>query len=88
MWFKILLVPKNMVIITKTWSLVPHDRWCKNINDENVVVINLVSTTTYCSVVEKLTTGNITWSLIVLTTKLLMTMDDHVRTFNDHRSRR
>ena len=34
MWFKILLVPKNMVIITKTWSLVPHDRWCKKINDE------------------------------------------------------
>ena len=23
-----------MLIITKTWSLVPHDRWCKNIDDE------------------------------------------------------
>ena len=43
----------------------------------NVVVINLVSTTMYCSVVEKLMAGNIMWSLIVLTTKLLKTMDDH-----------
>jgi len=43
----------------------------------NVVVTNLVSTTTYCLVVEKLTAGNIMWSLIVLTTKLLTTMDDH-----------
>ena len=43
----------------------------------NVVVTNLVSTTTYCLVVEKLTAGNIMWSLIVLTTKLLKTMDDH-----------
>ena len=73
-----------MVVITKTWSLVPHGRWSKNINDENVVVTIriavvtcLVSTTTYCSVVEKLTTGNIMWSLIVLTTELLTTMDDH-----------
>ena len=43
----------------------------------NVVVTNLVSTTTYCSVVEKLTAGNIMWSLIVLTTELLTTKDDH-----------
>ena len=43
----------------------------------NVVVTNLVSTTTYRSVVEKLTVGNIMWSLIVLTTELLTTMDDH-----------
>jgi len=43
----------------------------------NVVVTNPVSTTTYCSVVEKLTAGNIMWSLIVLTTELLTTMDDH-----------
>ena len=43
----------------------------------NVVVTNLVSMTTYCSVVEKLTVGNIMWSLIVLTTELLTTMDDH-----------
>ena len=43
----------------------------------NVVVTNLVSTTTYCSVVEKLTAGNIMWSLIVLTMELLTTMDDH-----------
>ena len=44
----------------------------------NVVVINLVSTTTYYMVVEKLTTGNIMWSLIVLTMELLTTMDDHI----------
>jgi len=43
----------------------------------NVVVTNLVSTTTYCLVVEKLTTGNLMWSLIELTTELLTTMDDH-----------
>ena len=43
----------------------------------NMVVTSLVSTTTYCSVVEKLTTGNIIWSLIVLTMELLTTMDDH-----------
>ena len=43
----------------------------------NVVVTNLVSTTTYCLVVEKLTAGNIMWSLIVLTMELLTTMDDH-----------
>ena len=76
---------KNMVIITKTWSLVPQERWCKKkLTMENVVVVvrnmvvtSLVSTTTYCSVVAKLTTGNIMWSLIVLTTELLMTIDDH-----------
>ena len=43
----------------------------------NVVVTSLVSTTTYCLVVAKLTTGNIMWSLIVLTMELLTTMDDH-----------
>jgi len=43
----------------------------------NVVVISVVSTTTYCVVVEKLTTGKIVWSLIVLTMELLTTMDDH-----------
>ena len=43
----------------------------------NVVVTCLVSMTTYSSVVEKLTTGNIMWSLIVLTMELLTTMDDH-----------
>ena len=43
----------------------------------NMVVTSLVSTTTYCLVIEKLTMGNILWSLIVLTTKLLTTMDDH-----------
>ena len=74
-----------MVVITKAWSL-----QCLMINGvkistmknvviviRNVVVTNLVSTTTYCSVVEKLTAGNIMWSLIVLTTELLMTIDDH-----------
>jgi hypothetical protein len=29
-------------------------------------------------VVEKVTTGNLVWSLIVLTTELLMTIDDHI----------
>ena len=43
----------------------------------NMVVTSLVSTTTYCSVIEKLTAGNIMWSLIVLTMELLTTMDDH-----------
>jgi hypothetical protein len=61
----------------------------------NVVVTSLVSTTTYCSVVVKLTTENIMWSLIVLTMELLqpwtttlswslITFNDHIRTFNDH----
>jgi len=51
----------------------------------NVVVVNIivvvnaiVSTTTYYPVVEKLTTGNCLWSLIVLTTEPLTTMDDHI----------
>ena len=44
----------------------------------NMVVNTKVSTTTYCPVVEKLTTGNCTWSLIVLTTEPLTTMDDHI----------
>jgi hypothetical protein len=44
----------------------------------NVVVNAIVSTTTYYPVVEKLTTGNYVWSLIVLTTEPLTTMDDHI----------
>jgi len=44
----------------------------------NVVVNAIVSTTKYYSVVEKLTTGNYMWSLIVLTTEPLTTMDDHI----------
>jgi hypothetical protein len=44
----------------------------------NVVVNAIVSTTKYYPVVEKLTTGNCTWSLIVLTTEPLTTMDDHI----------
>jgi hypothetical protein len=41
------------------------------------VVVTLISTTKNGLVVEKLTMGNSIWSLIVLTTELLMTMDDH-----------
>ena len=74
-----------MVVITKTWSLVPHDRWCKILTMKNMVVVirnavvtTLVSTTTFCLVVEKLMTGNLMWSLIELTTELLTTMDDHI----------
>ena len=44
----------------------------------NMVVNAKVSTTTYYPVVEKLTTGNCMWSLIVLTTEPLTTMDDHI----------
>ena len=44
----------------------------------NVVVNAIVSTTTYYHVVEKLTTGNCMWSLIVLMTGPLTTMDDHI----------
>jgi hypothetical protein len=44
----------------------------------NVVVNAIVSTTTYYPIVEKLTTGNCMWSLIVLTTEPLTTMDDHI----------
>jgi len=44
----------------------------------NVVVDTSVSTTTYCAVVKTLTTGNCMWSLIVLTTELLTTMNDHI----------
>jgi len=44
----------------------------------NVVVNAIVSTTKYYPVVEKLTTGNYMWSLIVLTTEPLTTMDDHI----------
>ena len=44
----------------------------------NVVVNAIVSTTTYYPVVEKLMTGNCVWPLIVLTTKPLTTMDDHI----------
>ena len=44
----------------------------------NVVVNAIVSTTTYYPVVEKLMTGNCVWSLIVLTTEPLTTMDDHI----------
>jgi hypothetical protein len=40
----------------------------------NVVVNAIVSTTTYYPIVE----GNCVWSLIVLTTESLMTMDDHI----------
>ena len=50
----------------------------------NVVVTSLVSTTTYCSVVEKLTTENIMWSLIVLTTKLLTTIYGHTFVVVNH----
>jgi hypothetical protein len=64
-----------------------------------VVVDAITSTTTYCTVVEKLTTGNYVWSFILLTTELLTTMGDHIFvvvnnfydhiwTFNDHISRR
>jgi hypothetical protein len=41
------------------------------------VVVTLISTTKNGLVVEKLTMGNSIWSLIVLTTELLTTMDDH-----------
>ena len=44
----------------------------------NMVVNAIVSTTTYYPVVEKLTTGNCVWSLIVLTTEPLTTMDDDI----------
>ena len=44
----------------------------------NVVVNAIVSTTTYYHVVEKLTTGNCMWLLIVLTMEPLTTMDDHI----------
>jgi hypothetical protein len=44
----------------------------------NVVVNAIVSTTTYYPIVEKLMMGNCVWSLIVLTTESLMTMDDHI----------
>ena len=44
----------------------------------NVVVNAIVSMTTYYHVVEKLTTGNCMWSLIVLTTEPLTIMDDHI----------
>jgi hypothetical protein len=62
-----------------------YGRWQYDINDDkcgccyiNVVVNAIVSTTTYYPVVEKLTTGNCMWSLIVLTTEPLTTMDDHI----------
>jgi hypothetical protein len=41
------------------------------------VVVTLISTTKNGLVVEKLTMKNSIWSLIVLTTELLTTMDDH-----------
>ena len=44
----------------------------------SVVVNAIVSTTTYYTVVEKLTRGNCMWSLIVLTTEPLTIMDDHI----------
>jgi hypothetical protein len=44
----------------------------------NVVVNAIVSTTTYYRVVKKLMTGNCVWSLIVLTTESLTTIDDHI----------
>ena len=85
MWSKIVLITKHVAVITKAWSL-----QCLMIDGvkistmknvvvviRNVVVTNLLSTTTCCSYIEKLTTGNIMWSLIVLTMELLMTMDDH-----------
>lgn len=48
------------------------------VNIRNVVVSSKASTTTYCAVVAKVTTGNCMWSLIVLTIEVLMTMDDHI----------
>ena len=48
------------------------------VNNTNVFVNSLAITTIYCPVVEKLTTGNCTWSLILLTTEPITTMDDHI----------
>jgi hypothetical protein len=79
--------------------LLTYSGSCNHINDQKVVVViinvvinTLISTTTYCLVLEKLTTGNSMWSLIVLATELLATMDDHTLwsliPFNDYISRR
>jgi hypothetical protein len=43
-----------------------------------VVIASKASTSTHCVVVEKVTTGNCMWSLIVLMTEHLTTMDDHI----------
>ena len=48
------------------------------VNNTNVFVNSLAITTIYCPVVEKLMTGNCTWSLILLTTEPITTMDDHI----------
>ena len=48
------------------------------VNNRNVVVNTLAITTKYCPVVEKLMTGNYMWSLILLTTEPITTMDDHI----------
>ena len=48
------------------------------VNNTNVFVNTLAITTICCPVVEKLTTGNCTWSLILLTTEPITTMDDHI----------
>jgi hypothetical protein len=48
------------------------------VNNVYVVVSSSKLTTTCYSVVIKLTTGSYTWSLMLLTTRPLTTMDDHI----------